>query len=95
MALAWLVGWWAWNPMHGAGYQFWSGIGSDLGELTIVAAIATPAIMFYRRNNCHVKRCWRLQWHRHPETGHPVCHHHHPHDAALDVLPSQRGPSSA
>jgi len=27
------------HPLHGQGYQFWSGIGSDLGELSILIAI--------------------------------------------------------
>lgn len=56
------------------GYWFWSGIGSDIGELTIVAA----AVVFYRRHECHIQGCWRPAWHPHPEHGHPVCKRHHP-----------------
>jgi hypothetical protein len=25
-----------------------------------------------------VQRCWRLEWHPHPDNGHPVCRKHHP-----------------
>lgn len=33
-------------------YDFWSGAGSDLGELTIVVVI-------YHHLNCHAAGCWR------------------------------------
>lgn len=60
------------NPLTGFGYQFWSGIA---GDLFIVTGIA----VWWRRHNCHVEGCWRLQWHAHPVNGHPVCRRHHPH----------------
>lgn len=59
------------------GYNFWSGIGSDLGEITLIGL----ALAFWHQHNCHVNRCWRLSWHPHPSNGHPVCKHHHPGDA--------------
>jgi hypothetical protein len=62
------------HVLSGRGYQFWSGIGSDIGELTLLTAFA----IWIRQRNCHVYRCWRLAWHPHPEHGHPVCRHHHP-----------------
>lgn len=62
------------EPLWGAGYQFWSGIGSDIGELAIITGVAA----FCYRHNCHIHRCWRLSWHPDPETGHPVCKKHHP-----------------
>lgn len=62
---------WFFEPMHGAGYQFWSGIGSDISELTIIVAMITWA----RHKNCHKKGCWRLG-HPDPEHGHPVCRKH-------------------
>lgn len=74
MRLAGLTFWWFWHPLAGPGYQFWSGIGSDIGEIAIVGG----AIAIYRRHNCHVHRCWRLSWHAHPDHGHPVCRRHHP-----------------
>ena len=33
---------------------------------------------WWRKHNCHVHKCWRLQWHPHPEHGHVVCRKHHP-----------------
>ncbi len=62
------------HVLSGRGYQFWSGIGSDVGELTLLTAF----VIWIRQRNCHVNRCWRLAWHPHPEHGHPVCRHHHP-----------------
>ena len=58
----------------GKGYGFWSGVGSDIGEVALIGAV----IAAYRRHNCHVRRCWRLQ--RHPVEGTPwiVCRKHHP-----------------
>lgn len=69
---------WFWHPMNGQGYQFWSGIGSDLGELTIVAGLVSIGLMTWRRFNCHADGCWRLVWHVHDGHGHPVCRRHHP-----------------
>jgi hypothetical protein len=60
--------------LSGRGYQFWSGIGSDIGELTLLTAF----VIWIRQRNCHVHRCWRLAWHPHPVHGHPVCRRHHP-----------------
>jgi hypothetical protein len=66
--------------MGGQGYQFWSGIGSDLGEIAIIAAV----FAFWRRHNCHVNGCWRLAWHPSDDHGgHTVCRHHHPHAKAV------------
>ena len=54
-------------------YGFFSGFGSDLGELAILGGV----VQLFRHRNCHVKGCWRL--------GKPVgdsaflaCHKHHP-----------------
>lgn len=59
------------HPLWGAGYQFWSGIGSDLGELSLLAAVVAAL----RHKNCHHAGCWRLG-HNHPEHGWPACRHH-------------------
>lgn len=61
------------DPLHGDGYQFWSGIAGD-------GAILAACAVFWRKHNCHVGRCWRLAWHPDPTHGHPVCRRHHPHD---------------
>lgn len=79
---------WVWHPLgpcHGAqcGYNLWSGIGSDVGEVSTLGILVTLMAMaagMYRKHNCHVHRCWRLAWHPHPVNGHPICKHHHPDD---------------
>ena len=43
----------------GRPYAFWSGFGSDLGELAIVGAI-------WHHLNCHQDGCWRIARHRVP-----------------------------
>ena len=47
------------HVLSGKGYQFWSGIGSDIGEVTLIGL----AMVWWRHHNCHVYRCWRLSWH--------------------------------
>ncbi|HWF25192.1 MAG TPA: hypothetical protein VG275_07085 [Solirubrobacteraceae bacterium] len=59
--------------VHGDGYQISS------GPIIVLSAWGYAAV-WLRRHNCHEPRCWRLQWHVHPDHGHPVCRHHHPHD---------------
>jgi hypothetical protein len=71
------------SPLHGEGYQFWSGIGSDLGELSILVAIVAFVYGWWRVHNCHVRGCPRLMWHPHPVNGHPVCRHHHPEGGGI------------
>jgi hypothetical protein len=55
-------------------YDFWSGFGSDIGEVAIIGAV----IGMYRKHNCHVHGCWRVA--KHPVEGTPyvVCKKHHP-----------------
>lgn len=55
----------------GPWYLFWSGFGSDFGEITVVGAI----VAIFRHKNCIIKGCWRLG-HPDPEHGHPVCRVH-------------------
>ena len=40
-------------------YNFWSGFGSDLGEVTIVGGM----LAIYRKHNCHSRWCWRFGHH--------------------------------
>jgi hypothetical protein len=61
------------HPLVGRGYQFWSGIGSDLGEVAIIGGV----LAVVRRHNCHVKGCPKLIWRR-TAAGDSVCRHHHP-----------------
>jgi hypothetical protein len=50
-------------------YDFWSGLGSDLGEFALVAVI-------WHWLNCHEKGCWRIAGHRNPATGFRSCMRH-------------------
>jgi hypothetical protein len=56
------------------GYNFWSGIGSDLQEITLL----TGAVIVYWHHSCHVG--WCLWPGRHPVegTGYKTCRKHHP-----------------
>jgi len=69
-----LIAGWLFHPYGGTGYQFWSGIGSDIGEIAIIGAI----FGWWHSHHCHVHRCLRIAWHPDPVHGHPVCRHHHP-----------------
>lgn len=57
-------------------YGFWSGFGSDIGEVTLLAAVLGA----YRKHNCEVKGCWHIARHV-TAAGHSVCRRHHPDGA--------------
>lgn len=57
----------------GPWYLFWSGIGSDLSEITLVAGLYA----IYRRHVCEVRWCWRVG-RAGTAAGHCVCRRHHP-----------------
>jgi len=85
---------WLWHPLgqcvgsHAEyircrSYNFWSGSGSDLGELTLLGILGTAALA-YKQRNCHVRWCWRMSFHPVRGTTRVVCHKHHTvevHDA--------------
>jgi hypothetical protein len=79
----WLEHWLGMDNLSGPIYGFFSGSGSDIGQVTLVGGVA----MMVRKHNCHVHGCWRVG--RHPIAGTPyvVCRKHHPDDAptAQDV----------
>ena len=88
------MGWWHavqnWLAVHtgtdnepGPYYGFFSGFGSDIGEVAIVGGL----ISIYRRHNCEVHGCWLLGRHQ-TAAGHRVCRRHHPdeHLSAAQVL---------
>lgn len=52
-------------------YNFWSGIGSDIGELAIISVV-------YRKLNCHQKGCYRLGLHHYKNGLYIFCRKHHP-----------------
>jgi hypothetical protein len=58
-------------------YGFWSGFGSDIAEVTIIAGL----IAVYRKHNCHVSGCWRLARLPVPGTPYVTCRKHNPHGA--------------
>lgn len=71
------------RPLAGLGYQFWSGVeGALQAAAEHLAYFVLAVALWLYHHNCHVKGCWRLQWHTHPSNGHPVCKHHHPHHPA-------------
>jgi hypothetical protein len=70
-ALTW---YWLWHPLQGPGYQFWSGIASDIGEVTLIGG----GIALYRKHNCGAPRCWRIGKHPTADGLHELCAKHHP-----------------
>jgi hypothetical protein len=58
----------------GRWYLWWSGM---FANVTIFAAV----LIFYRKHNCHIHRCWRLGRHTAVDANgieHTVCKRHHP-----------------
>jgi len=65
-------------------YNFWSGFGSDLGEVTIIGAL----IVLYRHHECHVDTCHRLHWKSWTDPDghvHALCKKHHPHQQPTEA----------
>ncbi len=78
--MSWLPVFLHWLAVHtgtvnesGPYYGFWSGFGSDLGEVAIIGSV----LGVLRHHNCHVKGCFRLG---RPVEGTPyiACPRHHP-----------------
>lgn len=65
------------DNVSGPWYGFWSGFGSDLGELAIVGGL----ISVYWKHSCHAKGCWRIGRHPVEGTHWVVCRRHHPQDS--------------
>ena len=62
------------DPLHSDGYQFWSGIGADFGEATIILAV----LAWWNHHNCQVSGCMRVHLMHPTDAGHFVCKRHHP-----------------
>jgi hypothetical protein len=62
------------DSASGTAYLAWSGVISDLGEITLIAGI----IAFLRHINCHEPGCWWMG--KYPAAGGSFrfCHRHHP-----------------
>lgn len=56
-------------------YGFWSGFGSDIGEISIVGGMVTIVLGLLHKTNCHHAGCWRIG--RHHVDGTPWCNRHH------------------
>ena len=87
--MTWLLHWLAVHTgtvnESGPYYGFWSGFGSDIGEVTIIGGM----VAVYRKHNCHSPWCFRLGHHQLAD-GTPVCRKHHPdlpdHKRSLEEL---------
>ena len=75
---------WLWHPLGYCtgskiavrdckGYGIWSGIGSDVGEITLVAGL----IGMWHHVNCHAPGCPWFGRHKTAD-GTPLCRRHHP-----------------
>lgn len=56
------------------GYNFWSGIISDLGEVTLIGG----SLAMLKHLNCDAPRCLRYGPHRTADGHHKLCRKHHP-----------------
>lgn len=65
---------WDWlDPIHGVGYQFWSGIGG-----AVVVGLAWSAWNWIAPTRCTELHCRRRAVKVHPQHGQPVCEKHLP-----------------
>lgn len=64
------------------GYNFWSGIGSDFGEITLLATAIAALLVVWRfyinHLTCHVTTCKKPALHHVPGTAFRTCLTHHP-----------------
>jgi hypothetical protein len=72
----------------GGYYGFWSGFGSDLGELTLVTAFVAGLYGAFSKINCHAPGCPRIGKHDVVDTPYRLCRRHHP-DVPDDVTLQQ------
>lgn len=61
------------TPGSPPNYNFFSGFGSDLQEITLLAGFA----VLYRKVNCHTAGCWRIGMHHVADGQYVVCRKHH------------------
>jgi hypothetical protein len=73
----WLAYWTGLTNGSGPRYLWWSGIGSDIGEVALLGGL----IQIYRHTTCHVQGCYRIGRHKVAGTEHVTCRKHHPDDA--------------
>lgn len=71
------------NPLSGNGYQWWSGVGSDFGEITLITGLIVVVWRVRNHLECHVespKNCHRIGRPVYG-TGHRACRKHHKYAA--------------
>jgi hypothetical protein len=66
------------SDLAGPYYGFWSGIGSDIAEFSLVGAAFTGVYQLTRKFNCHQRRCWRVGTHEAAGGQFLLCARHHP-----------------
>lgn len=78
-------------PGYPHNYNFFSGFGSDLSEITLFFALLATILHQARIHNCEVHGCWRLGRHA-TAANHKVCRKHHPDSVltAQGVLDAHR-----
>ena len=78
---------WIWHPLGSTaqcvgknckGYNFWSGLGSDLSEITLIITLISGILWFRRHYQCHEETCKKIGLHHVPGTPYRTCWHHHP-----------------
>lgn len=69
----WIMGVWPTPAGTSPFYQFWSGF-----YIVLLSAITSSLL---RKQNCHVKWCWRLGRFPVADGRYTVCRHHHPDEA--------------
>lgn len=57
-------------------YGFFSGFGSDLGEIALAGGVATLIAGLWHKVNCHNERCWRIGIHHVAGGQYVVCRKH-------------------
>jgi hypothetical protein len=60
------------------GYNFWSGIGADIGEITLIVSVISAVLWFRRHYQCHEETCSKIGVHHVRGTPFRTCWHHHP-----------------
>lgn len=58
-------------------YNFFSGSGSDIGEITLVSIAIAAFATWWHKINCHVDGCWRIGKHDKAGGEYSVCRKHH------------------
>ena len=71
------IGNWFWHPIAPCsvpaaqfakckGYNFWSGIGADVGEITLIVSLISGIIWFRTHYQCHEETCSKIGMHHVP-----------------------------